>query len=164
MHQCIPERFGLAGPPATTPEVIGHVAAMDNVFGHVTDHDVRFETRVRWHVPADRRFWICNGSMILQGAMIGCNGTTTAFSNIWPAALRELLQLGIAGQFDKGHDLQQKIQQIDAIMLPYLASGVKAALNLLGFDGTHPRAPTNPMPPGEVARLESVMRTAGLLE
>jgi dihydrodipicolinate synthase/N-acetylneuraminate lyase len=164
MHQSVPERFGLAGPPAATPEVIGRVAAMDNVFGYVTDHDVRFETRVRWHVPVDRRFWICNGSLILQGTMIGCNGTTTAFSNIWPAALRELLQCGIAGQFDQGQDLQKKVQQIDAIMLPYLASGVKAALNLLGFDGTHPRAPTKPMPPSEVSRLESVMRTAGLLE
>ncbi|MDP6554588.1 MAG: dihydrodipicolinate synthase family protein, partial [Pirellulaceae bacterium] len=55
MHQSIPERFGLAGPPAATPEVIGRVAGMDNVFGYVTDHDVRFEARVRWHVPADRR-------------------------------------------------------------------------------------------------------------
>jgi dihydrodipicolinate synthase/N-acetylneuraminate lyase len=164
MHQCIPERFGLAGPPAATPEVIGRVAAMDNVFGYVTDHDVRFETRVRWHVPADRRFWICNGSLILSGAMIGCNGTTTAFSNIWPAALRELLQYGIAGKYDEGRDLQEKVQRIDAIMLPYLASGVKAALNLLGFEGTHPRAPTKPMPSDDVARLEAVMRTAGLLE
>ncbi len=164
MHQSIPERFGLAGPPASTPEVIGSIATMDNVFGYVTDHDVRFEARVRWHVPADRRFWICNGSMILQGAMIGCNGTTTAFSNIWPAALRELLECGMAGQFDKGQDLQEKVQQIDAIMLPYLASGVKAALNLLGFDGMQSRAPTQPMPPNEVVRLETVMRTAGLLE
>ena len=164
MHQCIPERFGRAGPPAATPEIIGRVAAMDNVFGYVTDHDVRFEARVRWHVPIDRRFWICNGSLILQGAMIGCNGTTTAFANVWPAALRDLLQFGIAGKFDEGHALQEKVQRIDAIMLPYLASGVKAALNLLGFDGTHPRLPTKPMPPDEVLRLETVMRTAGLLE
>jgi len=102
--------------------------------------------------------------MILQGAMIGCNGTTTAFANVWPVALRDLLQFGIAGQFDEGQALQEKVQRIDAIMLPYLASGVKAALNLLGFDGTHPRMPTKPMPPDEVLRLETVMRTAGLLE
>jgi 4-hydroxy-2-oxoglutarate aldolase len=164
MHQSIPERFGLAGPPAATPEVIGRVAGMDNVFGYVTDHDVRFEARVRWHVPADRRFWICNGSMILQSAMIGCNGTTTAFANVWPAALGDLLRCGISGQFDESQALQEKVQRIDAIMLPYLAGGVKAALNLLGFEGMHPRAPTKPMPPDEVSRLEAVMRTAGLLE
>ncbi len=164
MHQNSPERFGSAGAAAAEPEVIGCVAAMDNVFGYVTDHDVRFESRVRWHVPDDRRFWICNGSLMLQGAMIGCNGTTTAFSNIWPAALRKLLQLGMSGQFEEAHDLQEKVQRIDAVMLPYLAAGVKAALNLLGFDGTHPRAPTKPMPPDEVTRLEAEMKFAGLLE
>lgn len=163
MHQSVPERFGAAGPPAASPEVIGRVAAMDNVFGYVTDHDVRFEARVRWHVPRNRRFWICNGSLILQGALIGCNGTTTAFANIWPAALRELLELGMAGRFNEGLVLQEHVQRIDAIMLPYLASGVKAALNLLGFAGMRPRSPTRPMPPDEVVRLESAMRTAGLL-
>ena len=96
--------------------------------------------------------------------MIGCNGTTTAFSNIWPAALRELLQHGIDGNFDEGQALQERVHRIDAIMLPYLASGVKAALNLLGFDGMRPRSPTKPMPPDEVSQLETVMRTAGLLE
>jgi 4-hydroxy-2-oxoglutarate aldolase len=163
MHQSNPERFGFAGQPAASPEVIGRVAAMDNVFGYVTDHDIRFETRVRWHVPDDRRFWICNGSLMLQGAMMGCNGTTTAFANVWPAALRELLQLGIAGKFGEGRALQENVHRIDAVMLPYQAGGVKAALNLLGFDGTQPRAPTKPMPPDDVARLETVMRTAGLL-
>lgn len=163
MHQCAPEKFGAAADPAATPEVIGQVAAMDNVFGYVTDHDMRFETRVRWHVPQERRFWICNGSMMLLGTQIGCNGTTTAFANVWPAALRELLQLGMAGRYEEARDLQDRIQRVDAVMLPYQAAGVKAALNLMGFDGTHPRSPTKPMPPDEVAKLELTMREAGLL-
>jgi len=164
MHQCNPEKFGLAGDPAASPEVIGQIASMENVFGYVTDHDMRFETRVRWCVPQDRRFWICNGSMMLLGAQIGCNGTTTAFANVWPAALHELLQLGMAGRFAEAQALQDKVQRIDAVMLPYQAAGVKAALNLLGFDGTHPRSPTRPMPLDDVAKLEVTMRDAGLLD
>ena len=70
----------------------------------------------------------------------------------------------MAGCFDEASDLQTHVQRIDAVMLPYRATGVKAALNLLGFDGSHPRAPMKPMPPDEVARLETVMRAAGLLE
>ena len=87
MHQCDPVRFGEAAPPAAAPEVLGAVADRDNVFGYVTDHDVRFEARVRRCVTTDRRFWICNGSLMLHGTLIGCNGTTTAFANVWPAAL-----------------------------------------------------------------------------
>ncbi len=164
MHQSAPALFGAAGAPAASPEILGRVAQMDGVFGYVTDHDMRFEAQVRQHVPADRRFWICNGSIILSGTLIGCNGTTTAFSNIWPAALQELLELGMAGQYEQGQTLQQQVCLIDQIMLPYLSAGIKAALKLLGFEGMVPRKPTRPMPPADVERLEQVMRAAGLLE
>jgi dihydrodipicolinate synthase/N-acetylneuraminate lyase len=164
MHQSSPERFGAAGAPAATPEVLGRVARMDGVFGYVTDHDMRFEAQVRRHVPADRRFWICNGSMILSGTLIGCNGTTTAFSNIWPAAMQQLLDLGMAGRYAEAQALQEQVRLIDEVMLPYLAAGIKAALGLMGFEGMRPRQPTRPMPTARVERLEQVMRTAGLLE
>ncbi|MEQ8788360.1 MAG: dihydrodipicolinate synthase family protein [Pirellulaceae bacterium] len=163
MHQCAPERFGAAAAPAARPEVLGAITQRDGVFGYVTDHDMRFEAQVRRHVPQDRRFWICNGSMILLGTLIGCNGTTTAFSNIWPTALEQLLKLGMAGRYDEARDLQEKVCLIDEIMLPYLAAGIKAALTLLGFEGMTPRLPTRPMPAAEVQRLEQTMRSAGLL-
>ncbi len=163
MHQCNPERFGFAGAPAAAPEVIGRICTMDNVFGYVTDHDIRYEAQVRRCVPDDRRFWICNGSLILSGTLIGCNGTTTAFANVWPSALDELLRLGIAGHYEEARPLQEKVQSIDATMLRYGAAGVKAALHLLGFHGTRPRSPILPMPTNAVAILEAEMRAAELL-
>jgi 4-hydroxy-tetrahydrodipicolinate synthase len=164
MHQTAPQSFGLAPPPGASPEVMGRIASLDNVFGYVTDHDVRWEVRVRWEVPEDRRFWICNGSIILHGTLIGCNGTTTAFSNIWPEALKQLLELGMAGRYEEAKPLQTHIQKIDAIMLPYLAAGIKACLKLMGFEGMELRSPTKPMPPNETAQLEVAMRDAGLIE
>lgn len=163
MHQPEPVSFGLAGRPAASPEVLAAVTNMDNVFGYVTDHDLRFEVRVRDLVSPEKRFWICNGSIILQGTLIGCNGTTTAFSNIWPEALHTLLKLGMEGRYEEAQPLQQHIRKIDAIMLPWLAAGVKASLKLLGFEGMVPRNPVAPMPPEEVAKLEVAMRDAGLL-
>ena len=163
MHQPEPVSFGLAGLPAASPEVLAAIANMDNVFGYVTDHDLRFEVRVRDLVASEKRFWICNGSIILQGTLIGCNGTTTAFSNIWPEALHTLLKLGMEGRYEEAQPLQQHVRRIDAIMLPWLAAGVKASLKLLGFEGMVPRNPVAPMPAGEVAKLEVAMRDAGLL-
>ena len=136
---------------------------MERVYGYVIDHDLRFEARVRRYVPADKRFWICNGSMILSGTLIGCNGTTTAFANIWPEALHELLLLGMEGRYDQGEALQEKIRKIDEIMLPYLAAGIKACLGLMGFEGMTPRRPTKPMPTAELQRLEQAMRQARLI-
>lgn len=164
IHQSNPELFGLVGRTAATPEVIGRVASMDNVFAYITDHDPRYESQVRRHVPENRRFWICNGSLVLFGTLIGCNGTNTAFANVWPAALHRLLELGLEGRYEEARPLQSGIQHVDAIMLRYGAAGVKAALNLLGYDGTRPRAPIPPMPPDDVVKLETAMRGAGLLE
>ena len=163
MHQCDPKRFGLAAEPAAAPEVLARVADMDNVFGYVTDHDVRFEARVRWRITRDCRFWICNGSLILHGTLIGCNGTTTAFSNIWPAALDELLRLGMAGQYEAARPMQEQVQKIDEVMLPYRAAGVKAALNLLGFEGMRPRSPATFVPPNAIALMAGLMQEAGIL-
>ena len=163
MHQCDPARFGMAAAPAAAPEVLAAVADMDNVFGYVTDHDVRFEARVRRCMTRDRHFWICNGSLILHGTLIGCNGTTTAFSNIWPAALDELLRLGMAGRYAEALQLQEHVQKIDAVMLPHRAVGVKAALRLLGFEGMRPRSPASPLPANIVQSIEKVMQEAGLL-
>lgn len=164
MHQCNPERFGLAGAVAAEPEVIGEVTRMDNVFGYVTDHDLRFEARVRWHVPPQCRFWICNGSIVLAGALIGCNGTTTAFANLWPDALKRLLELGMAGKFSEARALQEQVARIDEVMLPYRSRGIKAALDLLGYDGGPPRQPAQPMPADQVERLAAVMRDAKIID
>ena len=163
MHQCNPASFGIAAAPAGSPELLGDVANRENVFGYVTDHDVRFEARVRRCVRDDRRFWICNGSLILHGTLIGCNGTTTAFSNIWPDAMDKLLRLGMAGQYAEAMELQEHVQKIDAVMLPYLAAGIKASLKLLGFEGMRPRSPGRTITPEDQALIESTMRDAGLL-
>jgi dihydrodipicolinate synthase/N-acetylneuraminate lyase len=163
MHQCNPERFGLAGEPAAAPETIGQVSRMDGVFGYVTDHDIRFETRVRRFVPPERKFWICNGSLALTGTFIGCNGITTAFSNVWPEALHHILSLGMAGRYDEAWELQHKVQSVDAVMLPYQSAGIKAAMNLLGFRGTQPRRPSPPMPAEAIGHLQTVMQEVGLL-
>jgi len=163
MHQPEPVSFGLAGRPAAQPEVLAAVANMDNVFGYVTDHDLRFEVRVRDLVSPQKRFWICNGSIILQGTLIGCNGTTTAFSNVWPSALHNLLKLGMEGRYQEAQPLQHQIRKIDAIMLPWLAAGVKASLKLLGFEGMIPRNPVAQIPTKEVMKLEAAMRETSLL-
>ena len=83
---------------------------------------------------------------------------------MWPTALYEILKLGMAGRYEEARDLQRRVQDIDAVMLPYKAAGMKAAMNLLGLKGTQPRRPNPPMPTAEVERLQKVMRESGLLK
>ena len=162
MHQGAPSSFGIAGPPAASAETIARITTIEGVFGYVTDHDLRFESRVRHLVPDHIHFWICNGSLAMHGALMRCTGTTTAFSNIWPEALYKILELGRAGRFEEVRNLQKQVQEIDAIMLPYLAAGVKAAMNIRGLKGTHPRSPVSEVPPAVQKKLEAAMTRASI--
>jgi len=163
MHQAEPSSYGVAPKPAARPEIIGSLASMDGVFGYVTDHDMRFESTVRRYVPQDKNFWICNGSMILLGTLIGCNGTTTAFSNIWPSALKELLHIGISGDYESGKDLQEKIKRIDELMLPYQTAGIKFCLSLMGFHGMIPRNPGKIIPDEIKKNIQIELENSGLI-
>ena len=71
--------------------------------------------------------------------------------------------MGMAGRYTEAWPLQEHVQKIDAVMLPHLAAGVKAALRLLGFEGMRPRVPTRSVPPDVVSELDRLMRDAGLL-
>lgn len=163
MHQGQPLNFGVAPKPVAGPKLLGEIASMDNVFGYVTEHDMRFESSVRRYVPDDKRFWICNGSMILLGTMIGCNGTTTAFSNIWPDALKKLLKIGLASNYEKGKELQNQIKDIDNLMLPYLASGIKYCLNLMGYKGMNPRSPSINIPDEVKYKISESLESVDLI-
>ena len=70
----------------------------------------------------------------------------------------------MAGEYEGARALQRSVQNIDAVMLPYQAAGMKAALNLMGMKGTQPRSPMPPMPETEVEHLRVVMQRAGLLD
>ena len=163
MHQGEPLNFGVAPKPVASPQLLGEIASMDNVFGYVTEHDMRFESTVRKYVPDDKKFWVCNGSMILLGTLIGCNGTTTAFSNIWPNAMKDLLKMGIEGEYVVAKNLQEKVKDIDNLMLPFIANGIKFCLKLMGYKGMSPRKPYVEIPEEVKGQIENKLRDAELI-
>lgn len=165
MHQTAPQLFGQAPPPAADAQTLARIASAQNVFGYVTDHDLRFEAIVHHHITTPNLpFWVCNGSIILQGALIGANGTTTAFANIWPNALHDLLQLAHANQYDQAKPLQQTVANIDHAMLKPGPIGVKVALHLMGYQGMRPRLGLKPVDAKTIAAIKTQLQAAGLIE
>ncbi len=151
------------GIPAAPPEVIGAVCQLDNVFGYITDHNIRFEANVRPHVPSDRRFWICNGGLLLYGTLMGANGASMWLGNVAPSLCVNIVQAGHEERFSEARSLQAKASRLDHEISQYGVAGVKAALGLLGFEGTLPRAPRPPVSDAPRSRIESVLNATGLL-
>jgi 4-hydroxy-2-oxoglutarate aldolase len=85
------------------------------------------------------------------------------FGNVAPAQCIEMLTLVMAGKLKEAQTLQAHLNNADWQILSRGAAGIKAALDLLGYDGGKPRAPSLSMPPGEVAALRAAMSGAGLV-
>ena len=145
-----------SGVPAASPETLGAVCAMDNVFGYITDHDIRFEAYVRAEVPDSRRFWICNGGLLAYGALMGANGACMWLGNVAPKLCVDIMTLGLREKFVEARRLQESASLLDRTVIRYGTPGVKEALRLLGFEGMRPRLPT----PGVDAEASSRIRAA----
>ena len=153
-----------SGVPAASPEVLGAVCAMDNVFGYITDHDIRFEGYVRSEVPDSRRFWICNGGLLAYGALMGANGACMWLGNIAPKLCMDIMTLGSLGRFADARRLQESASTLDRTIIKHGTPGVKEALRLLGFEGMRPRLPIARVDENSSAQIRGVLVAEGLLE
>ena len=147
------------GVPAAPADVLGALVGLDNVFGYITDHDVRFEAAVRLHAPKDRRFWICNGGLLLFGALFGANGACMWLGNVMPSLCMDIMRLGVEQRFAEARPMQETATRLDSAIARHGVAGVKAALDMLGFEGMRTRAPRPEL--GRAGREEA---RAALLE
>lgn len=163
INQPAPGMFGQSLPLAAgSPEMIGAVCEMDNVYGYIAGGNLRFESMTRMHVPAGKKFWIGNGVLLLPGIAIGANGACLMFGNIAATECLEMLSLGMNGELGKAQELQRRLNNADWQVLSRGAAGIKAALNLLGYEGTQPRQPSTSLNDNEVSNLKDAMIEAGL--
>ncbi len=164
INQPAPGMFGQSLPLAAgSPEMIGAVCEMDNVYGYIAGGNIRFESMTRMHVPAEKKFWIGNGVLLLPGAAIGADGACLMFGNIAAAETIEMLTLVRDGKLAEAQEMQKRLNNADWQVLSRGAAGIKAALNLLGYEGTQPRKPSTPLSNEEVVRLKAALQEAGLV-
>ncbi|MCA9078271.1 MAG: dihydrodipicolinate synthase family protein, partial [Planctomycetaceae bacterium] len=124
---------------------------------------IRFESRVRQFVPADKQFWISNASLLLPGAAIGANGGGMMLINVAPKECQEVLRLVMEGKLAEAQTIQTRLLAPDHEILRHGAAGIKAAMTLLGYEMGLPRRPSPPCSNADVEQIRKAMDTAGLL-
>lgn len=164
INQPAPGQFGLSLPLAVgTPDLIGQVCQMDNVYGYIAGGNIRFEYRTRQYVPQTKKFWIGNGSLLVPGGAIGANGACLMLGNVAPAECLEVIRLLMQGKLTEAQAIQVRLIEADHRILDRGAAGIKAALDLLGYVGGPPRKPSVPLTADEKARLREALVAAQLL-
>ena len=164
IHQVAPGLFlSTSARSGASPELIGEIVSMDNVFGYITSDNIRVEARVRELVPAHKKFWTCNGSLLLAGAVMGGNGGCMMFANVAPGECRDIIRLAMEGKLTEAQAIQNRIIEADWQILSRGAAGIKAAMNLLGFEAGVPRSPSEACDGEGVRRIGEALRRAGLV-
>jgi len=149
--------------PAAPPETIGEVCGLENVFGYITDHDIRFEGWVRPVFPAEKRFWICNGGLLAYGGLLGANGACMWLGNIAPQLCMDIMAAGSQGDYRTARWLQTTASILDRQIGRFGLTGVKAALSLLGYTMSGPRRPARAANEETRQQIETTLRNARLI-
>jgi 4-hydroxy-2-oxoglutarate aldolase len=164
IHQMAPGQFaGGDAPVGAEPDVIGDLIDLDNVFGYIASGNVRFEARVRNFVTTDKPFWLGNGLIVLAMSVIGANGACLMFGNVGPGEVHQIISNVVNGDLAAAQEIQTRIIEADYQILDRGAAGIKAALDLLGYDGGAPRLPNPSVSDADREIIRTAMASAGLI-
>jgi 4-hydroxy-2-oxoglutarate aldolase len=164
IHQMAPGMFAGGGVPVgAQPEVIGDLIDLDNVWGYIASGNLRFEARVRNFVTTDKPFWLGNGIILLAMSVVGANGACLMFGNVAPTECHKIISSVMNGDLKTAQKIQTRIIEADHQILARGAAGIKAALDILGYDGGAPRLPNLSVSDADREVIRAAMQQAQLV-
>jgi 4-hydroxy-2-oxoglutarate aldolase len=155
-------------PPATgidvPADVLVELSHHPNVIG-VKDTSGNITKMGETIRRADPSFQILAGSanFFYPSLAIGVRGGILALANIAPEESVELYRLFLSGQLELGRQLHLRMLPVNlAVTTRFGVSGLKAALDMLGYYGGPPRLPLLPLDDERRRELTSILESAGL--
>jgi len=115
---------------------------------------------------AELSFQVLSGSanFFYPSLAIGVIGGILALANLAPDESVALFDLFEAGEIEKGQELHLRMLPVNlAITSRFGVSGLKAALDMVGFYGGPPRLPLLPLDSERRQELQRILAQAGLL-
>jgi len=115
---------------------------------------------------ADPSFQVLSGSanFFYPSLAIGVTGGILALANMAPDEAVALFDLFNAGRIDEGRDLHLRMLPVNlAITSRFGVSGLKAALDMVGYYGGPPRLPLLPLDDQRRQELQGILKKANLL-
>ena len=105
-----------------------------------------------------------SASFLFPSLAIGAVGGVLALANIAPNESVEIYRLFGAGDMENGRAFHLRMLPVNAaITTRFGVSGLKAAMDRLGYQGGLPRSPLLPLPELKKQELQIILKTGGLL-
>ena len=115
-------------------------------------------------VPEGFRLLVGSGALLYTALELGAAGGICGVGLLAPAACASIVGEFAAGRPQRAGRLQSVVGPVHkAVVAPFGARGVKAALDLLGMHGGAPRPPLRPLDGRSLRQVEESLRAANLL-
>lgn len=148
-----------------TENVIAGVARHENIAG-MKDTSTEEISRYTGAVPEGVDFWVLAGTIkkFYVGLEAGAIGGVLSIAAYLPEKCVELQEIWNGGEKERGAKYDAWIRELSSRAAgKHGVAGVKAAMDLLGYDGGKPRRPLPGLTDTEIAETRAVLRAEGLL-
>ena len=156
-------------PPATgmdlAAELLADLSHHPNIVG-VKDTGGNMPKMGETIRRADPGFQVLAGSanFFYPSLAMGVSGGVLALANIAPAESVALFDLFVAGEIEEGKRLHLRMLPVNlAVTSRFGISGLKAALDMVGYYGGPPRLPLLPLDEERQRELQQILEQGGLL-
>ena len=106
-----------------------------------------------------------SASFLFPSLAIGAVGGVLALANIAPEQCLEIYRLFEAADMVNGRALHLRMLPVNAaVTARFGVPGLKAAMNMLGYQGGQPRLPLQPLSDAKTQEVRNILLTAGLLQ
>jgi 4-hydroxy-2-oxoglutarate aldolase len=105
-----------------------------------------------------------SASFFLPALAVGAVGGVMALANLAPQQLIDLYDLFRAGEWDEAASMQRRLVSSNtAVTARFGVSGLKAALDMVGYYGGPVRSPLQPLEDREIQTLKSILAEGGVV-
>ena len=105
-----------------------------------------------------------NTGYLMPALAVGARGATLALANILPQECCDLVKLVRENRYEEAKALQLKLLKINTLVTgKYGVSGLKAAMDMLGYEGGVPRKPLKPATEEAREEIKAELEKIGVL-
>ena len=146
-------------------DAIEQLSAHPNIVGmKESGNDLLYITECINRTPDDFTFLAGSATTLFQSLCAGADGAVLALAALLPDACVDLVRLVKDNRIAEARELQRKVTPIArSIGGGFGITGLKAALDLLGFTGGLPRPPLRPASKHIVATIRGQLDAVGVL-
>jgi 4-hydroxy-2-oxoglutarate aldolase len=105
-----------------------------------------------------------SATSLFHALCAGCDGGVLALASLLPEACVDMRSLVAANRMTEARELQRKLTPLARLIgATFGVSGLKAALDLIGYEGGYPRPPLRPVNDAAIETLRAQLERAGVL-